>query len=85
MAECISVSTLVLKSEYWQGAISPEDKEKATLSTGNRFYQFKVMPLGLRNALATFERLMEFVLRGLTWKTYLVFLNALMASTEIIT
>ena len=33
------------------------------------------MPLGLVNAPATFERLMERVLRGITWSECLVYLD----------
>lgn len=42
---------------------------------GNRFWQFTVMPVDLCNAPATFERLMEKVLRGLLSKKYLVYLD----------
>jgi hypothetical protein len=45
------------------------------LSTGQRLWQFTVMPLGLCNAPATFERLMESVLRSLTYDACLVYLD----------
>ena len=38
-------------------------------------FQWNVMPFGLCGAPATFERLMETVLRGLQWRTCLLYLD----------
>ncbi|KAI5743998.1 hypothetical protein M8J77_024652 [Diaphorina citri] len=68
-------STLDLKSGYWQVELHPEDKEKTAFSVGSGLWHFNVLPFGLCNAPATFERLMDCILRGLTWKTCLVYLD----------
>ena len=52
-----------------------ESKAKTAFVTHSGLYQFKVMPFGLTNGPATFERLMERVLRGLQWEECLIFLD----------
>ncbi|GFY06098.1 retrovirus-related Pol polyprotein from transposon 412 [Trichonephila clavipes] len=69
------LSTLDLKSGYWQVEIHPEDGEKTAFTSGQGLWQFKVMPFGLCNAPATFERLMETVLKGLTFEACLIYLD----------
>ncbi|PIK52715.1 hypothetical protein BSL78_10404 [Apostichopus japonicus] len=51
------------------------DRPKTAFVTYSGFYQFKVLPFGLCNAPATFERLMERVLKGLQWQTCLLYLD----------
>ena len=67
--------TLDLKSGYWQVKLRSQDKEKTAFSIGNGLWQFTVMPFGLCNAPATFERLMEKVLRPILNKICLVYLD----------
>ena len=68
-------STLDLASDYWQVSLSPEARCKTVFATHSGLFQFRVMPFGLCNALATFERLMDQVLQGLRWSRCLVYLD----------
>ena len=68
-------SSLDLASGYWQVPMNPKDVEKTAFTTPFGLYQFRVMPFGLANAPATFERMMEHILRGLHWETCLIYLD----------
>ena len=68
-------STLDLVSGYWQAEMLESDRPKTAFSCHKGFVQFKVLPCGLCNAPAVFERLMELVMRGLTWEKFLCYLD----------
>ena len=67
------LSTLDMKSGYWQVDVDKSDRERTAFSSGCELWQLTVMPFGLCNASATFKRLMELVLSGLPWSACLLY------------
>ncbi len=68
-------STLDLRSGYHQVAMEPKDADKTAFVTRRGIFKWKVMPFGLCNAPATFQRLMDLVLSGINFETCLVYLD----------
>ncbi len=68
-------SSLDLKSGYHQMMMHPDDQEKTAFICEEGLFQFTVLPFGVVNGPASFQRLMEIVLQGLIGKTCYVYLD----------
>ena len=65
-----------MKSGYWQVPIKEEHRSKTAFRTSlGQLYEFNRLPFGLCNASATFNRLMDNVLSGLSWEVCLYYLD----------
>ena len=64
-------TTMGLRRGYHQVAMDERDKEK-TSTTRRGTFSFNVMPFGLCNAPATFQRLMDCIMRGLNYEVCLI-------------
>ena len=66
-------SSLDRTSGYWQVGMAPTAQEKTAFTTYTGLYEFQVMPFGLCNAPATFQRLMENVVAGMVRDKCLIY------------
>ena len=64
-----------MASGYWQLKVHEKDKAKTAFVTKHELFEFNVMPFGLCNAPATFQRAMDNVLRNIKGKFVLVYLD----------
>lgn len=64
-----------LAKGYHQILMHPEDVEKTALVSPQGVYEYVRMPFGLKNAPATFQRLMNHILRDYINKTCIVYLD----------
>ena len=68
-------TSLDLASGYHQVEMNERDAPRTAFSTEQGHFEFKRMPFGLKNAPATFQRLMDNVLKGLQEDICLVYLD----------
>jgi hypothetical protein len=69
LAGNIWYSKLDANSAYWEVGITPEDRKKAAFTTKFGPFECVNMSFGLCIAPGTCTRVMNLVLRGLTWNT----------------
>ena len=68
-------STIDLASGYHQVSVARKDQEKTAFVTPWGHYEYVVMPFGLCNAPATFQRLMTLIFSGLIGLDCLIYLD----------
>ena len=70
-------STFDLQSGFFQVSLDPKSRPLTAFSPycGGGHYEFRKMAMGLGSSPATFQRHMETVLRGLSWKQCLIYLD----------
>ncbi|GBG72921.1 hypothetical protein CBR_g12642 [Chara braunii] len=72
---CKVFSKIDLKSGYHEIEVDPADQHKTAFKTRDGLYEFTVMPFGLTNAPATFQSLMDKVLREQIGRFMVVYLD----------
>lgn len=75
-------SCMDLMSGYWQVEMEPESREHTAFITYGGLYKFLVVPFGLTGAPSTYQRLMECVLRNLTYKICLIYLDDILVYSK---
>src|SRR6266542_3443418 len=74
---------LDLTSEYWQVKMKPKSREVTAFITPWELFEWNRMPFGLCNALATFQYLMNQVLRKYLRKFVLIYLDDIIIYSKI--
>lgn len=76
-------SSLDLTSSYWQIEVKEEHKERTAFTVGPLgLYECNVMPFGLCNAPASFQRLMQEVMGDLHFHGVMIYLDDLIVYSE---
>ena len=75
-------SKIDLTSGYWQIPIRREDQRKTAFRTRYGHYEWKVMPFGLCNAPATFQRMMNEIFRDFLDVCVVIYLDDILVFSE---
>uniref|UniRef100_A0A2N9HC52 Uncharacterized protein n=1 Tax=Fagus sylvatica TaxID=28930 RepID=A0A2N9HC52_FAGSY len=68
---------------YHQVVLLPEDQEKTAFITPLRIYCYKVMSFGLKNAGATYQRMVTKMFKGLIGKTMEIYIDDLFVKRKL--
>ena len=58
-------TSLDLSKGYWHVPVDPQDRHKTAFSANGKHFEWRYMPFGLKNAPATFQKLINRVIRDL--------------------
>ena len=75
-------SKMDLLSGFHQVRMAEEDKQKTAFTCPFGTFAFQVMPLGLKNASKTFQRMVEYVLREQIGKSVIVFIDDILVFSD---
>lgn len=75
-------STFDLRSSYHQVLVDERDRDKTAFICREGQFRFRTMPFGLCNAGATFQRLMDVVMSGLSFEVCLSYLDDVIVYSE---
>lgn len=75
LGNCQYFTTLDLASGFYQVEMNPDDVPKTAFNVEHGHFEFLRMPMGLKNAPSTFQRVMDNVLRDLQNTICLVYLD----------
>jgi hypothetical protein len=64
-----------LRAGYWQTELDEQNADKTAFIPRSGQYSFPVFSMGLANAPSQFQRLMDLVLAGLNYESYLDYLD----------
>ena len=75
LSDSVYYTKFDFKSGYFQVPLAIEDRPKTAFSTRDNRYQFAVLPQGITNGPATFQRIVNHILRPSRWKYALAYID----------
>ncbi|KAK3529642.1 hypothetical protein QTP70_032519 [Hemibagrus guttatus] len=75
------LTTIDLARGYWQISMAEDARPKTVFVSHCGLFQIRVLPFGLCNAPATFQRLMNSVLAGLIYRSCAVYLDDIVVAS----
>ena len=70
-------------SGYNQIMMHPVDQDKTNFITGQGLYYYKVMPFGLKNAGATYQRLVNKIFKQLIGRSMEVYIDNMITKSQL--